>query len=199
MLKKHVQKYVDAVNNVLNVDITQEQFDALVSITYNIGTGGMARSTFMRRINAGASPSSVVVAMKMWDQDNGRVVKGLINRRQKESDLYQYGKYSSGMKCSVITVNPITHQPKYSDTLNLAPYLTETPIIPTTSNTINSTKILSEKERQKEPETLSTEISVPKPPIEVQKLDKQTTPVVQYKLSVWSILISLIKLLLSIK
>lgn len=132
MLRKHVQKYVDAVNSELDVDITQEQFDALVSITYNIGTGntkndtgGMAGSTFMKRVNAKATASSVVSAMAAWNKDNGRVIQGLVNRRKKEGELYQYGKYTSDWKCARIVANPTSHKPSYSGTVNLKPYLAD--------------------------------------------------------------------------
>jgi GH24 family phage-related lysozyme (muramidase) len=53
LLEESLEDYEEAVNRNLKVRVTQEQFDALVSICYNIGTGGLARSTFIKRINAG--------------------------------------------------------------------------------------------------------------------------------------------------
>lgn len=47
-----IVKYENAVNKALKVDVSQEQFDALTSICYNIGTGGLSGSTFIKRINA---------------------------------------------------------------------------------------------------------------------------------------------------
>lgn len=55
LLDKSLKKYEKAVDDALKVDVTQEQYDALVSICYNIGTGGLTKSTFMKRINALAS------------------------------------------------------------------------------------------------------------------------------------------------
>jgi lysozyme len=151
MLRKHVQKYVDAVNGELNVDVKQHEFDALVSITYNIGTGdtvhdkgGMAGSTFIDLVNAKRPASEVVAAMKRFKYDNGKIIQGLINRRKKEGDLYQYGKYSSNFKCMKIEVNPSTHKPRYTGQIDLRPWLTvakiatleaSNTIIPTTPNT----------------------------------------------------------------
>lgn len=54
LLRRGIKKYTDAINAVLKVEISQSQFDALASICFNIGTGGLRGSTFMRRINAKA-------------------------------------------------------------------------------------------------------------------------------------------------
>lgn len=54
LLDKSLGKYVNAINKALKVEVKQHQFDSLISICYNIGTGGASGSTFMKRINAGA-------------------------------------------------------------------------------------------------------------------------------------------------
>ncbi len=54
-----IKKYENAVNNTLKVNLSQERFDALVSICYNIGCGGLAGSTFMKLINSG-------IALRSW-------------------------------------------------------------------------------------------------------------------------------------
>lgn len=59
LFKKSIVKYEDAVNKALHVPVLQPQFDALVSICYNIGTGGLKGSTFVKRINAGAALGSL--------------------------------------------------------------------------------------------------------------------------------------------
>lgn len=127
MLKKHQKKYADAVNKALKVDVKQHEFDALVTITYNIGTGGMAGSTFMKRVNAKASTQSVADAMMMWNKGtiNGKrvVIKGLTNRRREEGNLYKTGNYNNDRKCTLITPNKKTHKPKYVGTIDLGPYL----------------------------------------------------------------------------
>lgn len=129
-----VQHYVDAVNSELKVGLKQHEFDALVSITYNIGTGntvtnkgGMAGSTFIDLINKKAAPAAIVAAMKMWNKGTvgGKrvVIKGLVNRRQKEADLYLSGKYLSQGKVARIIVNQSSHKPSYSGYVNIEPYL----------------------------------------------------------------------------
>lgn len=122
MFANAVKKYENAVNNALKVPVLQHQFDVLVSITYNIGVGGMAKSTFMRRINAKESPDKVVAAMKMWNKDNGRLVKGLVNRRNFESDLFLSGKYLNNGTVGLIKVNN-AHKPVYSGRISIKEYL----------------------------------------------------------------------------
>lgn len=107
-------KYVKGVNEALKVSITQEKFDAIISLTYNIGVGAMKRSTFMRLINDKASDDSICKAIKMFNKDNGVVVKGLINRRNKESDLYKNNIYSNPLgRVLHFPIDTHTHKPMY--------------------------------------------------------------------------------------
>jgi len=131
LYKKGLSKYVAAVNKELTrLEIPQTLFDALVSITYNIGTGntktnvgGMAGSTFMKRVNAGESLERIVQAMAAWNKDNGKVVQGLINRRKKEANLILHGDY--GTKGLVDLVPVVNKKPVYSKAtkINLLDYL----------------------------------------------------------------------------
>jgi lysozyme len=122
--RKGLTKYVSAVNRALTrLDIPQTLFDALVSITYNVGTGGMASSTFIKRVNAGDSLERIVEAMARWNKDNGVVVKGLVNRRAKEAKLILTGEYSSG---GLVGLAPVVNKkPVYSKatSINLLNYL----------------------------------------------------------------------------
>lgn len=83
-----VQKYEKAVNNGLKVDVTQNQYDALVSLCYNIGTGGFSKSTVLRKVNAGVEGIEIQKAFLMWNKAGGKVVNGLTRRRVKESTLF---------------------------------------------------------------------------------------------------------------
>ncbi len=95
-----IKKYETAINKALHVQVTQEQFDALVSICYNIGTGGASGSTFMKRINAGDNLQSIKQSIMMWCKP-----KEITARRAKEALLYTEGKYSNGGKCLVFPTN----------------------------------------------------------------------------------------------
>ncbi len=121
--EKGLKKYSDAVNKAVHVAIPQTLFDALVSITYNIGVGGMAKSTFIKRVNNKASLESIVEAMAEWKKDNGRVVQGLVNRRAKEAKVILTGNYSSKGKVPLTPV--INKKPAYSQAkmINLLDYI----------------------------------------------------------------------------
>ena len=64
-------------------DINQNQFDALVSFTYNVGQQAFKKSTLLKRINARASDQSVENAFMMWNKP-----KEIIGRRKREVKLY---------------------------------------------------------------------------------------------------------------
>jgi lysozyme len=74
---------------------TQEQFDAMVSLAYNIGIGstnpakpgGFTRSTTLRKHKAG-DYHGAAAAFLMWDKNDGKVMRGLQRRRAAEADLY---------------------------------------------------------------------------------------------------------------
>ena len=67
-------------------DISQNQFDALVSFAYNCGNNALKTSTLLKRVNARSG--DIRAAFLMWNKADGKVIKGLTNRRNKEADLY---------------------------------------------------------------------------------------------------------------
>lgn len=69
------------------VPTTQSQFDALVSLAYNIGVNALAGSTVLRRHKAG-DYAGAQAAFAMWNKNDGKVMKGLVNRRAAEAELY---------------------------------------------------------------------------------------------------------------
>ncbi len=121
--KDRLKKYVAAVNKTLVLlDIPQHQFDALVSLCYNIGVAGLEHSTAMKRVNAKSSIEQVVSAIKEWNKDNGKIVPGLINRRQAECNLFATGEYKSGGYVALIEVDD-KHHPHYTKKIKLSDYL----------------------------------------------------------------------------
>lgn len=77
-----VAQYVAAVNRDLKVPVTQNVFDALVSLAYNIGIAGFSGSTFLRRINAG-DMAGAREAILMWQKPTA-----IISRRQAEAEQF---------------------------------------------------------------------------------------------------------------
>jgi len=80
----------EAVRNGVKVDITQPQFDALVSFTYNVGAGAFRSSTLLRKLNAG-DHEGAAQEFKRWNKGGGRVIQGLVNRRADEERLFRSG------------------------------------------------------------------------------------------------------------
>jgi lysozyme len=78
------------VKNYVTVVLTQAEFDSLVDLAFNIGSGHFANSTVLRDLNAG-NKRGAHDAFMMWDKTNGETNKGLARRRQTEEDLFATG------------------------------------------------------------------------------------------------------------
>jgi len=83
-----VKGYENAVNKYAKIALNQNQFDALVSLCYNIGVGGYSKSTVVRYSNADANGIEIQKAFLMWNKVKGKVSNGLTRRRIVESSLY---------------------------------------------------------------------------------------------------------------
>ena len=75
------------INETVKVSLNQNQFDALVSFAFNVGDGAFRSSTLLRLLNQ-AQYDQVPAQLRRWNMDNGQVVQGLINRRNKEIALW---------------------------------------------------------------------------------------------------------------
>jgi len=76
-----------AVNAYITADLTQNQFDALVSFTFNVGAGNLEHSTLARLLNSG-SRIAAADQFLVWNHTNGQVNAGLTRRRQAERSLF---------------------------------------------------------------------------------------------------------------
>jgi lysozyme len=76
-----------AVNARVLVLLFQEQFDTVLSWTYNLGEGALKSSTMLKKSNA-ARHDEVLAQIKRWNQAGGKVLKGLERRREAEAALY---------------------------------------------------------------------------------------------------------------
>ena len=79
--------YGKAVNHYVTVPITQNQFDALVSFTYNLGVGAFKHSTLLKKLNKGKILQADKEFSK-WVHVNGKSNRGLQARRKKEAKLF---------------------------------------------------------------------------------------------------------------
>ena len=74
--------------NGLGLALNQNQFDALVSFIYNVGTGNFSSSTLLRKIRVNPQDNSIMDEFLRWVYSKGRVLPGLQRRRLDEMKLY---------------------------------------------------------------------------------------------------------------
>ena len=77
----------DAVNSLVKVKLSQNQFDALVSFVFNIGAGAFSKSTLLKYLNAGDYGGAANQFLR-WNKQAGKELKGLTKRRQEERALF---------------------------------------------------------------------------------------------------------------
>ena len=87
MLRRDVERYERAVTAAVTRKPTQAQFDALVSFCYNVGPGALRKSSVLRHFNAGNIPAAAD-AFRSWNKGGGKVLKGLVRRREAERELF---------------------------------------------------------------------------------------------------------------
>lgn len=93
MFTKALRDYEATVDACTHDAITQEMFDALCSLCYNIGQKAFAGSTAVKLLNQGQSLDSICAAIQRWNRAGGEISEGLMERRQCEIDLIRYGTY----------------------------------------------------------------------------------------------------------
>lgn len=87
LLQAHLDKLSDQVDELVTVELEQHQFDALVSLAYNIGIGAFRRSTLLRKLNEGDFKGAANQFTR-WVYANGQRLPGLKRRRIAERDLF---------------------------------------------------------------------------------------------------------------
>jgi len=88
MFKITADKFAIRVNNRVKKPVTQNQFNALVSIAYNIGIGAFENSTLLRKVNINPNDLTIRTEFGKWNKAGGKVITGLTNRRTKEANTY---------------------------------------------------------------------------------------------------------------
>lgn len=90
--KEKLSEYERLVNSNINVPLLQQEFDALVIFSYNIGPTAFPSSTVVKVINH-ENGKGLDDAWMLWNKSQGNVLKGLIKRRSAELDIYHNGVY----------------------------------------------------------------------------------------------------------
>ena len=87
LLRHDVAVAVKCVTGLVTVPLTQEEFDALCSFTFNLGCTALRNSTLLRKLNAGED--GIATEFLKWDHAGGKQVAGLTKRRADEAALFQ--------------------------------------------------------------------------------------------------------------
>ncbi|MDE1715762.1 lysozyme [Chromobacterium amazonense] len=88
LLQQDLAKFEAGVSRLVKVPLSQNQFDALVSFSYNLGLGSLQNSTLLRLLNAGDYVGAAGQFI-LWDKAGGKAVPGLLARRTAEQALFK--------------------------------------------------------------------------------------------------------------
>jgi lysozyme len=87
LLRKDLGNSEAGVTRLVKVKLSQQQFDALVSFTFNLGVGNLQSSTLLKKLNAG-DYSGAADELLRWNKAGGKEVAGLTRRRAAERKLF---------------------------------------------------------------------------------------------------------------
>ena len=87
-LEEELHEYGGYVNDAVKVDLTQNQFDALTAWTYNLGPTNLNSSSMLTKINE-KDWDEVPNQIKRWNKAGGKVLEGLVRRREAEAKLFE--------------------------------------------------------------------------------------------------------------
>lgn len=88
LLKHLLVTFEKSVDSFCRDDINQNQFDALVSFAYNLGTGSLKSSTLLKKVNANTADPTIKDEFMKWVNAGGKKLPGLVKRRTDEAALY---------------------------------------------------------------------------------------------------------------
>lgn len=84
-----VEDFATKVDALVKSNVSENNFSALVSFTFNVGIGNFQRSTLLRKVNANPKDATIPAEFRKWVRANGEVLKGLVRRREAEAKLYE--------------------------------------------------------------------------------------------------------------
>jgi len=87
-LIEDLEEFEGYVTEMVEVPLSQSQFDALVSWTFNLGPGNLERSTLLAKLNQGEY-TDVPFEIKRWTRVGGVILPGLVKRRNAEAALFE--------------------------------------------------------------------------------------------------------------
>ena len=89
LLMETLSQFERVVNELLDgIPVNQNQFDALVSFAFNLGTESLAQSTLLNKVKSNHNDTSIAYEFGRWVLASGQIINGLVIRRRKEAELY---------------------------------------------------------------------------------------------------------------
>jgi lysozyme len=81
-------KFADEIKKLIKSNLNENQFSALVCFAYNVGTGNLAKSTLLKKVNVNPNDATIANEFLRWNKAGGKELLGLTRRRTAESKLY---------------------------------------------------------------------------------------------------------------
>jgi lysozyme len=88
MFRTIADRFAADVDKMIKANINQNQFNAIVSLAYNIGLAGLAKSSLLKKVNANPSDPTITNSFMIWNKAGGKILNGLTKRRAIEAKLY---------------------------------------------------------------------------------------------------------------
>jgi lysozyme len=88
ILRKDLARFEAGVSRLIKVELTQGQFDALVSFSFNVGLGNLQNSTLRMKVNRGDFEGAAEQFL-VWTKAGGKVLPGLVKRRTHEKEMFE--------------------------------------------------------------------------------------------------------------
>lgn len=86
-------EHIERLLNVYSFDLSQNEFDALISLIYNIGSGAFKNSTLFIKLLQGQRKSEIAKEFRRWIYVNQKISNGLVIRRDREVKMFLFGQY----------------------------------------------------------------------------------------------------------
>jgi lysozyme len=88
LLLEMVKRFEISVRGLVKSKINDNQLGALTSFAFNVGVGALNKSTLLRKVNANPNDPTIRNEFMRWTRGGGKVLKGLVTRRESEANLY---------------------------------------------------------------------------------------------------------------
>jgi lysozyme len=88
ILAKDVERFERGVSRLITIPLRQNEMDAIISFTFNLGIGCLQRSSVRQKLNRGDKEGAIESLLK-YNKAGGKVLKGLDNRRKDEAKLFK--------------------------------------------------------------------------------------------------------------